>query len=118
MHKLNGKENFAADLMDQLRGLPSRHRDQILSRGWSVCELTWEDEKSLDAGRLDVRLAENVCPEQCQFRGQVKNFGLFKTRPMERVLSGLIEQAWLHCVVHNRSARKSEFPNQIVVRFG
>lgn len=90
MHKLNGRENLAADLLDHLRGLPSDHKNQILKQGWLACEVTWTDDGSLDAGRVDVRLARDVSPEQCQFRGRVNNFNLLKTRPMERVLSGLV----------------------------
>ena len=117
MRKLIRKEYFAAEIIEQLRQLPSARRDQIMDRGVLACELGWQTEKELDAGKLIPKLIEADHSTTSNFRGQTGPFGLFKSRQMEKVLAGLIEQAWLHCLVHNLSAREDGIPNRISVRF-
>lgn len=117
MQKLKLKDVFATDLVDQVGALPFDQKNRILRSGWLACELSWENNLELDAGRLTVTLVESDAPRSHPFRGRVGGFSITKTWQMEKACADLIEQAWLHCVVHSRSALKSGFPNRIAVQF-
>ena len=117
MQKLDRKQYFAADLADQLRALPSDAKSRIMDQGYFVCELNWRDEKSLDAGLLDLTIAINTVAQLCEHRAKVKAPNFLKTQRLEKVLADLIEKAWLYCIIHSRSSRTGSYPNLIAVHF-
>ncbi|MDO6481880.1 hypothetical protein [Shimia thalassica] len=94
MQKLIRKQDYAGDVMEQLRALPSNQLQRVMEGGVLKFELTWNSELELDAGRLGVHLVEVSDAMEVEVCERIKSFNLRRSRQTEKVLAATLERAW------------------------